>query len=55
MPSQRVVLAADGSAPAMALTLLLLLVQRQRRRRLPATQPACDVCTPLAPRRAPAG
>lgn len=54
MPSQRVVLAGDGSAPAMALTLLLL-VQRQRRRRLPATQPACDVCTPLAPRRAPAG
>lgn len=54
MPSARVVLAAVGSAPAMALTLLLL-AQRQRRRRLPDTQPPCDVCTALAPRRAPAG
>lgn len=55
MPSARVVLAAVGSAPAMALALLLLLAQRQRRRRLPDTLPPCDVCTALAPRRAPAG
>lgn len=56
MPSARTVLAAVGSAPAMALALLLLLLaQRQRRRRLPDTQPPCDVCTALAPRRAPAG